>query len=390
MRKLPKTGVLLSLLGALAHPAAALPHIPCTLPRVAIASPRLPTINVHLPTVGGTGAKAFENTKKEGGRAWENTKRETERTGKNLWTAAATVVKTGERTAHDFARSLADADRRLREGKPIDAACHLQTDRYRSFEKNALRAAQESNIICAVGQVAAASYGPAGAAAYQTWFVARSTNDLKRGLKAGAIAGATAFALGKVDAQHASAAVKVTESGAVSGAASAAGGGSFKEGFRDGTIAAAAKLAIEHYTESALDARPGDEPVAKGTIENPCNGRPGCTDVFTADDMRRIPAARNHTGMANLTPDKQLHWYEQGNEGSALMTAANKIPGVNAMSYFHDIASTDARLGTFNNVITIVPATAATYIALGTKRDATLRANALRSDDKDLAEPALN
>jgi hypothetical protein len=88
--------------------------------------------------------------------------------------------------------SLSDAERRVREGKIVDAAWHLWTDPYKTQEEGAAKAAQESQLINAAGQAAASFYGgPAGAAAYAAWYTYRTTNDLDMALRVGIITGVT-------------------------------------------------------------------------------------------------------------------------------------------------------------------------------------------------------
>jgi flavin-binding protein dodecin len=126
--------------------------------------------------------------------------------------------------------SLSDAEKRVREGKIVDAAWHLGTDPYKNTEEGAAKAAQESALINAAGQAAASFYGgPAGAAAYAAWYTYRATNDLNMALRAGVITGVTSAGYANTGAMPTGSvgevAKKALVTGAMGGVAVAAGGG---------------------------------------------------------------------------------------------------------------------------------------------------------------------
>lgn len=91
--------------------------------------------------------------------------------------------------------SFSDAEKRLREGKILDAAFHLGTDQLTNSSSNAAKAVHESPLLNQVAAAAASAYGgPAGAAAYASWLTYEATGDLEAALKAGALAGASSYA----------------------------------------------------------------------------------------------------------------------------------------------------------------------------------------------------
>lgn len=126
--------------------------------------------------------------------------------------------------------TLSDAEKRVREGKIVDAAWHLGTDPAKKTEKSAAEATQESALINAAGQAAASFYGgPAGAAAYAAWYTYRKTNDLEMALRVGVITGVTSAGYANTAAMPTGSvgevAKKALVTGAMGGVAVAAGGG---------------------------------------------------------------------------------------------------------------------------------------------------------------------
>lgn len=86
--------------------------------------------------------------------------------------------------------SLGIAERRLREGKVVDAIWGLNIEHYQNTEKAAAQAALENKYIASAGQLAATTYGgPAGGAAYTAWLTYNATGDAELALKQGVLSG---------------------------------------------------------------------------------------------------------------------------------------------------------------------------------------------------------
>ncbi|MET3225774.1 hypothetical protein ABIF35_006561 [Bradyrhizobium japonicum] len=154
-----------------------------------------------------------------------------------------------ENSAHSTGDTLSHAERRLREGKVVDAFWHLNTEPLSDSEKNVLKACQESALIRQGLQAVTTYYaGPLGAAAFSAWYTYRTTGDAVLALKIGLIEGAKAYALQGVDANMSAgvaeeAAAKAVVAGAIGGIAVAASGGNMQDvacGFimTGGTVAA--------------------------------------------------------------------------------------------------------------------------------------------------------
>jgi hypothetical protein len=94
---------------------------------------------------------------------------------------------------------------------------------------------------------------------------------------------------------------------------------------------------------------------ANGNIQYDKNGEP-LVDVTKTDPLRP------HVGTWAKENDTPL---VGAGERSASMTAVSRIPGMNAMAFFHDTWSVSWDMNAFTNVATIVPAVVLTYTGTG-------------------------
>lgn len=102
--------------------------------------------------------------------------------------AASATVRFAERSVNGYGDVLSAAERRLREGKVIDAVWHLHTDKFNADQENAAKYMQDSETARQAAQVAASTYGgPAGAAAFAAWMAYNSSGkNVEAALRAGA------------------------------------------------------------------------------------------------------------------------------------------------------------------------------------------------------------
>lgn len=350
--------------------------------------------------VGKTGGKAVQDAGKTGEKAFHDGIRTSEKGGQDLGRAGQTVIKFAAREVKDTGKTLADADKRIREGKFIDAAWHAATDPFKHTERNAAKAAQESNIVRTVGQVAASAYGGAGgAAAFSTWYAYRTTGDARTALRAGAITGVTSLAFARDGEMPAKTgqeiAGKTLAAGVVGGAAVVAAGGKSTD-VRDGILLAAAtslaQTEYENMTKHPIDAR-----VSKG--EAFCKSTPGAACAPPGDTYVRDPRGRsifdNDTPRVDITKmdsrvphvgkfsdDKTPGFFGLG-ERSGFMTAVSRVPGMNAMAYFHDTWSTTWKMPPGFNEFTILPATVLTYAGTGAPMVDRIRTIATKDEQRE-------
>src|SRR5690554_4580349 len=196
-------------------------------------------------------------------KAVDDTVKEADRGLKNVEEAVHAIGKFTERQLHGVGDTLSDAEKRVREGKVVDAIWHLGADPLRHTEDNAAKAAQESSLINTVGQVAASAYGgPGGAAAYSAWYTYKETGDADLALKVGIITGATSSAFGTVGDMPSNTAGELTKktiaAGAIGGVAVAASGGD-EDAIREGFLRSGGMVLVrdgyKRVTTHELDAR---------------------------------------------------------------------------------------------------------------------------------------
>lgn len=322
-----------------------------------------------------------ENIVREGERAVDNTVAESERTVENVGEAIGAIGGYVEAQAKGTADMLGDAERRVREGKIADAFWHMAVDPIATQEEAAAAAVQQSSILNAAAQAGATAYGgPGGAAAYASWFTYRATNgDAEAALRAGMIAGATSASLAAVGDMPSDTASQLTiksiTAGSVGGLAVAAAGGdedAVLEGFLRGGGMILVQDGYRAATGGDLDARGSvGEPYCMATIGAECspnfdayvldeNGAIVLRDGKPLVDVTRTDFRRPHVGT----------WSEAGDasfpgEGSPGMVAISRVPGMNAMSVFHDQWSVSWDMDPFTNAATIVPAVVLTYTGTG-------------------------
>lgn len=175
-------------------------------------------------------AKDIEATYRK---AWHDTTRQTERSLKDAADAAKAVQRFQSREFKEQLGAAQKAAKQLRDGKVIDAMWTSSVERAHGTEDNFFKATQESKVISAAAQAAAATYGgPGGAAAYAAWATYKATGDASMAFRAGALAALQAQAGAGVDSMPTGTVGEVVKksamAGAMGGIAVAAAGGDEK------------------------------------------------------------------------------------------------------------------------------------------------------------------
>ena len=341
-------------------------------------------------------------------------------TGNTLEKAAHDTGNAVEKATHDLGSSVEAIWRFMdREGKGLDQALRgyqiayprsqnhwmlfgiLGTDPIKNTEEDALKAAQESDILRTVAQVAATAYGgPGGAAAFAAWYTYRTTGDPAMAIKLAIITGAASAGFGAVNNMPADSASQVAEktvvAGAIGGLAVAAAGGDERADL-DGFLLAGGMVLVQtgydQVTGKQIDARaaqgeaycmktvgagcsPPDEAYirdAAGNIQYDANNDP-LVDVTKTDAMRPHVgtwAAKDETPILGA------------GERSASMSAVSRVPGMNAMAFFHDTWSVNWNMGDVANVATIPPAVVLTYLGTGEPFYDKVGNVGIQNDEKD-------
>jgi hypothetical protein len=110
------------------------------------------TQNVGKAIEKGTqdAGKAIEKGTQDTGKAIEKGTQDAgkaiEKGTQDFGTAGETIGRFVEHELKGIGKTLSDADKRIREGKFVDAIWHMSTDPLKHTEENAFQAAQESNM----------------------------------------------------------------------------------------------------------------------------------------------------------------------------------------------------------------------------------------------------
>lgn len=387
-----------------------------------VVEPLAEGIGDALEGLGKEAEKLVKKSIHEIGSAGEHLKVliETGKCGGDICEALDAVVNYTEAMIVDTGQSIENAAVRIAEGKPFDAVWHLTTDPWKNMSDNAAEAAARSSVLRAVGQAASSAYGgPGGTAAYAAWLAYYATDgDLELALKAGAIAGATAYAMNVVstdiDGVDVIENVKIDEiiqrgaaAGAIAGTAVALSGGSqadieeavaagvtmsvIRDGYRELTTVDLDDKSLKSSTGepyclaakpgSGLDCLPPDEAYIRepdGSISYDKYGKPKI-------DVSLLKAERPHVGMFAEGPNDSFY---ELSETSDPMVLVSKVPGMNAMAVAHDIfdikfnPETTAALEMIVRIGTIAPAVVVTYEGAGYHVHEIIR--------KEIAERSIN
>lgn len=328
-------------------------------------------------------AKAGTDTRVAVAKAGTDTRAATVQAIQDVGTAGATIGKFVEREIKGLGKDVSDAAKRVQEGKIIDAIWHLSVDPLKNTEHNAALATQESNIVRTVGQVAATAYGgPGGAAAYAAWYTYRATGNVDLALRVALITGAASAGFSAAGQLPTDTVGQLTQkaivTGAIGGVAVAAAGGD-AAAVRDGFLLSGGMVLVqagyEKVTDHQIDGRASKgEAYCMATVGAKCSPP---KSAYINDSNGNIQFDKNGDPLVDVTKTDPLRphvgtWSKENDtpwlgagERSASMTAASRIPGMNAMAVFHDTWSVSWDMNAFTNVATIVPAVVLTYIGTG-------------------------
>lgn len=212
-----------------------------------------------------TVVKGYNDTVTTHVKAWNDTTAEYRRNFDDAVEAAQASARYVQRQAQAQVDTLQSADKRIREGKAVDAMWGAAVEPLQGSERNAFHATQESKVINAAAATAAATYGgPGGAAAYAAWSTYRATGDANMAFRAGLIAGASSQLGGSAAKMPAGTAGQIIKKAVVAGAAggvavAAAGGDdqAIQEGFikaGGAVLIQGANTKLQKYSPKAKDA----------------------------------------------------------------------------------------------------------------------------------------
>ena len=256
--------------------------------------------------------------------------------------AGPAIAQYVERQAKGAENNLSKAEKRVREGKVVDALWHLATE---PMPNDAGFAGQESDYLNAVGQNAANSPGGlGGAAAYAAWYTYRHTGNADLAFRVGVLSAATSQAFpnngGMTLDAGGMAARRSAVAGAIGGMALAAAGGdqqAILEAFlRDGGMVLIHD-GFKRYIGSKLVARSSDEDAyCMSAMGAEC---PAIAGVYVRDDKGSVVYKE---GKPQLAPSQQrgngggARSAKWNDERSVFMQSPSTVQGMNAMTLFHE------------------------------------------------------
>ena len=318
--------------------------------------------------------------------------KELERGVHNLGDAGEAAANFCENQFKSYGQILDDTQKRVLEGKIVDALWHLSTDHLKHTEDNAAVAFMESSLLTSIASSVASIYGaPYGGAAFAAWLTYKRTGDLELVLKTAAITyltqeslkGAKTIGLDKTTGILSSSVTDVAKrtlvTSAIGAAAIAASGGSEKDiidGFLKGAAMIIAnevyKSQMESYinddiaTEEPIDKFGDDALKEKYGILLDKDGQPILHRITLKDGTEKwvtqIDPAKIELNITQVGIADEKGSFGIGGENTFLLKKLALIPGMNSMARFHDkwceVIKTDEIFGATQ--VTIIPAIALT------------------------------
>lgn len=338
--------------------------------------------------------------------------KEIERAGQNTEDLVLELEPFIRHQIKDFSETVSETERKFREGKLISAFWHFTVEPLRDWEDNTFDLMEDAKLARYIGEAAAyATYGPGGSAAFAAWYAYKESCltvcDYENAIKAGIITGAMTYAgaeVGKID----DAVIRAVVTGALGGASVAASGGDEKE-IIDAFITSGGMVIVkEHYHEITqhelnqesflpsdreafclkITSKLDDDPCmakylyqknADGSIKMQTKRKQNGKPWLDADDkeqlepilksnrpiMGQLDKRASHVGLHSGIGDSGPFHFVAGERGP-VMDTFSKIPGMNAMSVYHDqigysMVTDSAAINWITTIGTIPPAIVLTY-----------------------------
>ncbi|MBL7882580.1 MAG: hypothetical protein JNL69_00815 [Bacteroidia bacterium] len=315
--------------------------------------------------------------------------------------------------AEAYGKSLSNAEKRIREGKIIDAIWHLYTDPIKYGDENLAKAVQKSSLLNNIASSVCTIYGgPGGAAAYAAWYTYKVTNDLSLALKTGLITGLTSYYTKEINGTEGLVLPKeelfkkALATSAIGAAAIAASGGDEKailEGFLKGVALSVASNEYKKLTAMEIEGRaPTQDPALKLKLDytkdkylilrdsadknlfKPVESPLGIVyfvpnDGYETLTLTELGRSVSMVGVASVTDNG----FQVFTETAIPMKLLAKLPYINDMAYFHDKwCDTVGNLNALETAITILPATILTVGGSPTPLLTQIQEQALENKEK--------
>lgn len=174
----------------------------------------------ELEQAGRDASQALRNLAENGKKAVEDTYRNLAKSANDLVDATKVAARFVEREISGYGETLSVAEKRVREGKIVDAVWHVYTDTLNNTSDHAAEAANENELLGQAMQGAATFYGgPAGSAAYAAWLTYKRTGNADLALRIGITSGAQSYVSSSAGGMPAGSAGQLAKKALVTGAA---------------------------------------------------------------------------------------------------------------------------------------------------------------------------
>jgi hypothetical protein len=231
-------------------------------------------------------------------KAWKDTAEQTRKSLQDTVDAGRAITNFSVNQLKSAPTTLSNAEKRLREGKVVDAMWGLSIEPLQATEQNFATATQESQLIATAAASAAAVYGgPGGAAAYAAWSTYRATGNVEQALRAGLLAAATTQAGGAVSQMPSGTMGEVLKKSAMAGAAggiAVAAAGGDEQAILDGFLKSGATVLVQAGTDKAKSFAP-DAKDAWDTVH--------CISARDVDCLSKTTWAKDAQGRILTGPD---------------------------------------------------------------------------------------
>ena len=188
-------------------------------------------------------------------KAWKDTDEQAKASFKDAVDAGKAAINFTNNQLNIQREMIENADKRLREGKVVDAMWGLAIEPLQGTEENFSKATQESSVIASAAASAAATYGgPAGAAAYAAWSTYKATGDADMALRVGLLAAATAHGGTSVSSMPAGTSGDILKKSAMAGIAggiAVAAAGGDEQAIKDGFLKSGGAVLIQAGNDKA-------------------------------------------------------------------------------------------------------------------------------------------
>jgi hypothetical protein len=312
-------------------------------------------------------AKDIEATYRK---AWHDTAKQTVRSLNDAADAAKAIQRFQSREFGNQLSAAQKAAKQLRDGKVIDAMWTASVEKAHGTEDNFFKATQESAVINAAAQAAAATYGgPGGAAAYAAWATYKATGDVNMALRAGALAALQTQTGGGVNSMPTGTVGEVLKksamAGAMGGIAVAAAGGDEKA-VKDAFLRSAGNVLVQ----AGQDQVQNYSPVGKQALDTV-----QCISAKDTECFSKLSYVKNAKGSIlkelkteKLDPSQKVGKWSQLDPNSAegktaaVIARVSKLPKSDVIPMMDNKWVMTSTLGKFGSLEADKPTVVLTYV----------------------------